>query len=428
MLDLRRIRQEPEEVKRLLALKHVDADIDGLLELDRQRRRLLTEIERLKAERNHASEEVAARKKRHEDASALIEAMRTVGETIRELEAAITPLDEDLKNRLLTIPNTPLPDVPAGAGSEDNVEVHRVGEPPVFEFDPLAHWDLGEQLGIIDFERARKITGARFSVLKGAGAGLSRALINFMLNHARQLGYQEMATPYLVNRASMIGTGQFPKFVEDVFEVVPHEYFLIPTAEVPLTNLHREEILAEGDLPLKYTAYTASFRAEAGAAGRDTRGLIRQHQFDKVELVRIVTPEQSEMALEELVRDAETVLEQLDLPYRTVLLCGGDMGFGQAKTYDIEVWMPSYHRYVEISSCSNMTDFQARRADIRYRPAGSKRTEWVHTLNGSALAVGRTLAAILENYQTRHGTVKVPTVLRPYMNGLEEIYAPRKDV
>ncbi|MDA8195047.1 MAG: serine--tRNA ligase [Thermaerobacter sp.] len=421
MLDLRRIRQEPEEIKRLLAIKRVDAPIDEILALDKRRRAVQADIERLKAERNLASEEVSVKKKRGETASHLIAAMRRVGDEIRALEAGIGPLEDELQYLLMRVPNTPSLDVPPGMDAADNVEVRRFGDPPAMAFAARAHWDLGESLGIIDFERARKISGARFSVLKGWGARLSRGLIGFMLDHAVARGYVEMATPYLVNRNSMIGTGQFPKFEDDAFAVSPHDYFLIPTAEVPLTNLHRDEILSDQDLPLRYTAYTASFRAEAGAAGRDTRGLIRQHQFDKVELVRFVRPNESEAALLAMVQDAESVLEDLGLPYRTVLLCGGDMGFGQATMYDIEVWMPSYGRYVEISSCSNMTDFQARRADIRFRPEGAKKTEFVHTLNGSALAVGRTIAALLENYQTARGTVRVAPALQPYLNGATEI-------
>ncbi|OLZ08990.1 serine--tRNA ligase [Sulfobacillus thermosulfidooxidans] len=420
MLDIRRIRQEPEVVAQLLAKKHVHVDLDIVKRLDAKKREITLEIERLKARRNQASEEVSQRKKRGEDASDLIAETRRVGEQIKELEASVAPIDQELQDFLLTVPNTPLPQVPDGESADDNVEIHKFGHVPHFSFPAKAHWDIGENLGIIDFERARKISGSRFNVLAGMGARLSRALINFMLDHARNRGYMEMATPYLVNEASMFGTGQFPKFVEDVFHVVPHDYYLIPTAEVPLTNLFRDEIIQDA-LPLKFTAYTASFRAEAGAAGRDTRGLIRQHQFDKVELVRFEEPNNSQAALEEMLRDAETVLEDLNLPYRTVMLCGGDMGFGQALTYDIEVWMPSYGKYVEISSVSNMTDFQARRANIRYRPKGAKKTELVHTLNGSALAVGRTIAAILENYQLPNGHVQVPDVLVPYLGGTEQI-------
>lgn len=421
MLDIRRIRQNPDEISQLLAKKGVAVDLGQVQKLDEDRRQILGQIEALKAERNQNSEQVSAKKKRGEDASDLIEKTRQVGDHIRELEASIAPLDEELRRFLLTVPNTPLPEVPNGGTAEDNVELHRVGTIPTFSFTPEPHWDLGEKLGILDFERARKITGARFTVFKGAGARLTRALANYMLDHARQRGYLEVVPPYLVNYDSMVGTGQFPKFIDDAFAVDDHRYYLIPTAEVPLTNLHREEILSLDELPLKYCAYTPSFRAEAGAAGRDTRGVIRQHQFDKVELVRIVSPETSAEAMDAMLRDAETLLEELGLAYRTVLLCGGDMGFGQAKTYDIEVWMPSYNRYVEISSVSNMTDFQARRADMRYRPAGSKKTEFVHTLNGSALAIGRTIAAIIENYQTSRGRVHIPQVLHPYMTDIEEI-------
>lgn len=414
MLDLRRIRQEPEVIRQLLLVKHSEAPIDKIVSLDQHRRQLLAEIEQLKAVRNQASEQVAAYKKQQLDASSLISEMRRVGDNIRDLEEAIGPLEEELQYLLLRVPNTPLPDVPLGKDAEDNVEVRRWGTVPSFPFAPKPHWELGEALDIIDFERARKITGSRFSVLKGMGAHLSRALISFMLDHATTRGYIEMAPPYLVNRTSMTGTGQFPKFEDDAFSVTPHQYFLIPTAEVPLTNLHSDEILNDKDLPIRYTAYTASFRAEAGAAGRDTRGLIRQHQFDKVELVQLVHPDESEFVLDAMVDAAESVLKDLELPYRTVLLCGGDMGFGQAKTYDIEVWMPSYERYVEISSCSNMTDFQARRANIRFKPDGAKKTEFVHTLNGSALAVGRTIAALLENFQEDGGNVRIPEKLQPY--------------
>lgn len=421
MLEIRRIRQNPKEIETLLAKKNVVIDLGQVQKLDEDRRTILAQIETLKAERNQNSEQVSMKKKRGEDATDLIEITRQVGDRIRALEASIAPLDEELRHFLLTVPNTPLPEVPNGSAAEDNVEIHRVGDIPRFSFTPEPHWDLGEKLAIFDFERARKISGARFTVFKGPGARLIRALTNYMLDHARQRGYLEVAPPYLVNYDSMVGTGQFPKFVEDAFAVDGHRYYLIPTAEVPLTNLHRDEILSPEDLPLQYCAYTPSFRAEAGAAGRDTRGLIRQHQFDKVELVRIVAPETSPDAMDAMLRDAETLLEELGLCYRTVLLCGGDMGFGQAKTYDIEVWMPSYDRYVEISSVSNMTDFQARRLDMRYRPAGSKKTEFVHTLNGSALAIGRTIAAIVENYQTSTGHVRIPEVLQSYMPGFEEI-------
>ncbi len=423
MNDIRRIRQEPEEMQRLLAKKGIEVDLGPLIALDARRREALTEMEQLKAERNRVSEEVASIKKTGGDADALILEMRGVGERIAALEADVRTMDGELEAELLAIPNPPMADVPDGESADDNVEVRLWGQVPAFDFDPKAHWDMGESLHVLDFERGRKLSGARFTVFAGLGAQLSRALINFMLDHNRARGYVEMAPPYLVNREALVGTGQFPKFEEDVFRVVPHEYYLIPTAEVPLTNLHRDEILPDADLPIRYTAYTASFRAEAGAAGRDTRGIIRQHQFDKVELVQFARPEESEAALDAMVSVAQDVLEQLELPYRTVLLCGGDMGFTQAKTYDIEVWMPSYARYVEISSVSLFGDFQARRANIRYRPQGSKKTEFVHTLNGSALAIGRTFAALLENYQQADGSVRIPAVLRPYLGGRDIIEA-----
>ncbi|MCL6563157.1 MAG: serine--tRNA ligase [Firmicutes bacterium] len=421
MLDIRRIRENPEEVKALLRRKGIEAPIDRILELDAERRRLLSQIEVGKAERNRTSAVIAERKRTGEPAEELVEAMRLLGQRIAEEEARLGPVEEELEQLLLTVPNTPLPDVPEGRGSEDNVEVYRYLEPPQQAFQPQPHWEVGERLRLLDFERAHKLSGARFTVLVGWGARLSRALINFMIEHAVERGYQEMEPPVLVNRDAMVGTGQFPKFVEDVFRVVPHEYYLIPTAEVPLTNYHRGEILDEAELPRRYVAYTPCFRSEAGAAGRDTRGLIRQHQFDKVELVQLVRPDQSEAALEQMRRDAELVLERLGLPFRTVLLCGGDMGFGQAKTYDLEVWMPSYGRYVEISSVSNMTDFQARRANIRYRARATRKTDWVHTLNGSALAVGRTIAALLENCQQEDGTIAVPDALVPYFGGISTI-------
>lgn len=417
MLDIRRVRQEPDTMALLLRKKGIVVDFGPLLARDAERRARLTDMEQLKAERNRVSQEVARIKQSGGNADALIEEMRGVGERIADYEVKIRELEEGINEELLTIPNPPSPDVPDGTSSDDNVEVKRWGVIPRFGFDPKPHWDLGEILGILDFERARKLSGARFTVFSGLGAELSRALINFMLDHNRRRGYREMAPPYLVNRESLLGTGQLPKFGEDVFRVVPHEYYLIPTAEVPLTNLHRDEILNAEDLPIRYTGYTASFRAEAGAAGRDTRGIIRQHQFDKVELVQFTEPDDSTDALMAMVGDAEDVLERLGIPYRTVLLCGGDMGFTQEKTYDIELWMPSYERYVEISSVSLFGDFQARRANIRYRPANAKKTEFVHTLNGSALAVGRTFAAILENFQQADGSVAIPPVLQPYMDG-----------
>lgn len=421
MIDMKRIRQDPEIVQTLLRKKGVDVDFTSLIEWDATRRRLLGEVEVLKAERNRVSAEVARLKKAGQDAESLIGEMRLVGERIAEIESELRRWEETIQTELLNIPNPPAPDVPDGETSAENREVRRWGFVPKFAFTPKPHWDLGEALGILDFERARKLSGARFTVFTGLGAQLSRALINFMLDHNRARNYVEISPPYLVNRESLVGTGQFPKFSEDVFRVVPHEYYLIPTAEVPLTNLHREEILDEEALPIRYTGYTASFRAEAGAAGRDTRGIIRQHQFDKVELVQFVKPEDSAQALEEMVRDAEDVLQQLGLAYRTVLLCGGDMGFTQEKTYDIEVWMPSYESYVEISSCSLMGDFQARRANIRYRPKNAKKTEFVHTLNGSALAIGRTFAALLENFQQPDGSIAIPPALQPYFGGRTQI-------
>lgn len=420
MLDVRRIRETPEEVKALLAIKGGDYAIDQILDVDRERRRILVELENLKALRNRVSQEIADLKRQSLGAELKILEMRSVGENIQALEQQLTAADTQLAELLWATPNTPLPRVPTGKGAEDNVCVYVFGQPTAFSFDPMPHWELGERLDIFDFERAHKITGARFTVLKGMGAKLSRALTNFMLDHAQARGYVEVLPPFLANRDSLIGTGQFPKFQEDVFRIEPHGLFLIPTAEVPLTNLHRGEILEESELPKRYVAASSCFRAEAGAAGRDTRGLIRQHQFEKVELVQVVRPQDSEETLEAMRRDAETVLEDLELPFRTVLLCGEDMGFSQAMTYDIEVWLPSYGRYVEISSVSSMTDYQARRSEIRYRPQGSRKTELTHTLNGSALAVGRTIAAIVENGQTEAGRVRLPGRLQPYL-GVAEI-------
>jgi seryl-tRNA synthetase len=417
MMDIKRIRQSPDEVRRLLAKKGVQVDLTALLAQDAQRRQLLTELETLQAERNRVSGEVARIKKAGGDADPLIQTTRGVAEQIQRLEAAVRSLDEAVREAMLNLPNPPAAEVPDGLTAEDNQEVKRWGEPPHFDFAAKPHWEVGEALGILDFERARKLSGARFTVLSGQGATMARALINFMLSHNTRRGYKEISPPYLVTREALVGTGQLPKFADDVFRVEPHEYYLIPTAEVPLTNMHRDEILSESELPIRYTGYTASFRAEAGAAGRDTRGLIRQHQFDKVELVQFTRPQDSAEALSNMVGDAEAVLEELGLPYRTVLLCGGEMGFTQEKTYDLEVWMPSYDRYVEISSVSLIGDFQARRANIRFRPQDSKKTEYVHTLNGSALAVGRTLAAILENFQQPDGRVVIPAVLRPYLDG-----------
>jgi seryl-tRNA synthetase len=417
MLDIRLIRQDPEAVKAGHRRKGVEAPVDEVLALDEERRRLLADLERLKGERNRASAEVAARKKAGEPADALIAATRTLGEDIAGLESRLRPVEEALRERLLELPNVPHASVPDGAGEADNPEVARWEVPRTDAV--LPHWDVGEALDVLDFERAHKLAGSRFTVLKGFAAQLSRALINFMLNEATARGYREVAPPYLVLADALYGTGQFPKFRDDVFHVEPHDLYLIPTAEVPLTNLRAREILGADELPLNYCAYTASFRSEAGAAGRDTRGLIRQHQFDKVELVKLVAPEAGLRELEHMRADAAHILEALGLPYRVVEHCAGDLGFGHHKAYDLDVWMPSYGRYVEISSVSWMGDFQARRAGIRYRPddAPGRATEFVHTLNGSALAVGRTVAAILENFQEAGPRIVIPEVLRPAFGG-----------
>jgi seryl-tRNA synthetase len=347
--------------------------------------------------------------------------MREVSEKIKEMDDRVRVLDEEITNILMTIPNTPSDDIPDGKTGEDNVEIRKIGEPTKFEYEPKAHWDIGVDLNILDFETAGKVTGARFTFYRGLGARLERALINLMLDTHNESGYTEIFPPFMVHRRSMMGTGQLPKFEEDAFKVQNTEYFLVPTAEVPVTNMYREQILSGSILPIKHTAYTACFRAEAGSAGRDTRGLIRQHQFNKVELVKFVNPENSYEELETLTADAEGILKLLKLPYRVISLCAGDLGFSSAKTYDIEVWMPSYGRYVEISSCSNFEDFQSRRADIKFRPDPKEKPRFIHTLNGSALAVGRTVAAILENFQQGDGSVVIPEVLRPYMGGVDRI-------
>jgi seryl-tRNA synthetase len=392
--------------------------------LDRERRAALREAETLRARRNTASDDIARLKKEGRDARALIDEMRQAGERIKDLDARAAAADEALQRLLLTLPNIPDRSVPVGASSDDNVEVRRRGEPPRFDFEPRPHWDLGTALGVLDFERAARITGARFAVYVGAGARLERALINFMLDlHTREHGYTEVLPPFMVNEKAMTGTGNLPKFAADLFRVEEVGYYLIPTAEVPLTNLHREEILDGGRLPISYTAFTPCFRSEAGSYGKDVKGLIRQHQFNKVELVKLTRPEDSFEALERLTEDAESVLARLGLPYRVVTLCTADMGFASAKTYDIEVWLPSFGAYREISSCSNCTDFQARRAGIRFRRGPSGRTELVHTLNGSGLAVGRTLVAILENFQRADGGVVIPEALRPYF-GADSIEPP----
>ena len=423
MFDARYVRQNPDIIRTALENRGATADLDEFLRLDEDRRNLLFEVERLKSLRNQESEEIARKKKAGKPADEIIARMKEVSQNIKDMDEKISKIEADLREILLTIPNIPDDSVPVGKTDADNVEVRRWGEPTKFDFDPKPHWDIGEDLDILDFERAGKITGSRFAVYKGAGARLERALINFMLDlHTEKHGYREILPPFIVNRDSMTGTGQLPKFEEDAFKLFNNnDYFLIPTAEVPVTNLHRDEILSKEDLPICYVAYSGCFRAEAGSAGRDTRGLIRQHQFNKVELVKFADVESSMEELEKLTANAEKVLKLLELPYRVVVLCTGDLGFSSAKTYDIEVWMPSYNRYVEISSCSNFKDFQARRAKIQYRPEKGARPMYVHTLNGSGLAIGRTTAAILENYQQADGSVVIPEVLREYMGDIDTI-------
>jgi seryl-tRNA synthetase len=421
MLDIRAIRSNPEEIKRKLARRGEEFRIDDILKLDEERRNVIFEVEDLKSKKNKVSEEVAKLKKAKQDAEAMVLEMREVSEKIKEMDDRVRVLDEEITNILMTIPNTPSDDIPDGKTGEDNVEIRKIGEPTKFEYEPKAHWDIGVDLNILDFETAGKVTGARFTFYRGLGARLERALINLMLDTHNESGYTEIFPPFMVHRRSMMGTGQLPKFEEDAFKVQNTEYFLVPTAEVPVTNMYREQILSGSILPIKHTAYTACFRAEAGSAGRDTRGLIRQHQFNKVELVKFVNPENSYEELETLTADAEGILKLLKLPYRVISLCAGDLGFSSAKTYDIEVWMPSYGRYVEISSCSNFEDFQSRRADIKFRPDPKEKPRFIHTLNGSALAVGRTVAAILENFQQGDGSVVIPEVLRPYMGGVDII-------
>ena len=417
MLDIKRIRKNPEAlVAAMKARRNKGADVSGLPELDEKRRSLIVEVEALKAKRNEDSAKVPQLKKQGLDASELLAEMKLVADKIKELDAELSEIDAQLDEMLMKIPNIPHESVPDGADDRDNAEIRRYGKPTEFSFEPMAHWDIGEALGILDFANAGKITGARFTVYRGLGARLERAIISYFLDCHTLNGYTEILPPYMVNRASMTGTGQLPKFEEDAFKVAGTDYFLIPTAEVPVTNLHRGDILDGNDLPIKYCAYSACFRSEAGSAGRDTRGLIRQHQFNKVELVKFVKPEDSYDELEKLTNDAERVLQGLGLPYRVVCLSTGDLGFSSAKTYDIEVWMPSYGRYVEISSCSNFEDFQARRAQIRFRREKNGKPELVHTLNGSGVAIGRTVAAILENYQQPDGSVIVPDALVPYMH------------
>ncbi len=426
MLDLRFVRENADAVKAGLARRGVHLDLTEFLALDAKRRAAQQEIEILRRRRNDVSEEIGRLKKAGKPAEDKVAEMRAVGDTITALENSTREVEDAQRNILLTIPNLPHVSVPDGKDENDNVEIRRWspqgGEPPKFSFEPKPHWDIAEFLDIIDFDRAAKITGARFALYKGLGARLERALINFMLDlHTSEHGYLEVLPPFMVNKASMIATGQLPKFEEELFRVENGAYYLIPTAEVPVTNIHQDEILPEENLPVLYTAYTPCFRREAGSYGKDTRGLIRQHQFNKVELVKFVRPDDSYEELEKLTRNAEEVLKRLGLAYRVIVLCTGDMGFSSAKTYDIEVWLPAQNKYREISSCSNFEDFQARRGNIRYKPKGSKKTELVHTLNGSGLAVGRTVVAILENFQQPDGSVIIPGALRPYMGGTERI-------
>jgi seryl-tRNA synthetase len=422
MLDIKFVRDNFAKVEKILGDRGADADLARLKEIDTRRLALLQDVESLRQQRNTASDQIAVKKKAGEDAGEMMAQMREVSAAIKEKDKSLGQLDADIREILLGIPNIPHESVPVGKDETDNIEIRQVGTPPDFGFEPQAHWDLGEKLGILDFERASKLAGARFSLCLGAGARLERALINFMLDiHTSESGYREVLPPFMVNRTAMTSTGQLPKFEEDLFKIEGSDHFLIPTAEVPVTNIHQGEILDEEALPLYYTAFTPCFRSEAGSYGKDTRGLIRLHQFNKVELVKFVAPETSYEELEALTANAESILARLGLPYRVITLCTGDLGFSAAKTYDIEVWMPSQGVYREISSCSNFEDFQARRGNIRYRQKGKKGTIFVHTLNGSGLAVGRTVAAILENYQQADGTIVVPEALRPYMGGLERI-------
>ncbi|MEN2467107.1 serine--tRNA ligase [Ornithinibacillus sp. JPR2-1] len=423
MLDMKYLRNNFEEVKGKLQHRGEDlSELDRFGELDERRRELITKTEALKAQRNEVTKQISQLKKEKKDADEAIKEMRQVGDQIKEYDDELREIEETLQTIMLSIPNIPHESVPVGESEDDNIEARKWGEVPAFQFEAQPHWDIATNLDILDFERAGKVTGSRFVFYKGLGARLERALWSFMMDlHADEHGYVEMLPPTIVNRSSMTGTGQLPKFEEDAFKLEGWDYFMVPTAEVPVTNYHREEILRVEDLPTKYVAFSGSFRSEAGSAGRDTRGLIRQHQFNKVELVQFVKPEDSYEALEELTGHAEKVLKLLQLPYRVMSMCTGDLGFTAAKKYDLEVWIPSQDTYREISSCSNFEDFQARRAGIRFRREANGKPEFVHTLNGSGLAIGRTIAAILENYQQEDGSVKVPEVLVPYMGGVEFI-------
>ena len=426
MLDIRRVRDNFEEVKKILLTRNEDlGNLDEFEELDSKRRELIAKTEVLKAERNKVSEQISIMKRNKENADETIARMREVGEEIKQLDHALREVEEKFEYMMMRLPNIPHESVPVGETEDDNVEVLKWGELPTFDFEAKPHWDLATDLQIVDFERAAKVTGSRFVFYRGLGARLERALMSFMMDlHAEEHGYEEMLPPVIVNRDSLTGTGQLPKFEEDVFKLVDTDYFMIPTAEVPVTNFFRDEIVDGDILPKGFAAYSACFRSEAGSAGRDTRGLIRQHQFNKVELVRFVKPEESYDELEKLTGHAEKVLQLLGLPYRKLLMCTADLGFTAAKKYDLEVWMPTQDMYREISSCSNFEDFQARRANIRFRREAGAKPEYVHTLNGSGLAIGRTVAAILENYQQADGSVIIPEVLRPYMGG-KEVIAPK---
>lgn len=429
MLDIKVIRENADRVKAAMKSRNMDADqvIESILQIDVDRRRVTGETEALKAQQNADTKQIPILKKEGKDTTELMTQLKQLSDQIKEKDAQLSELEEKQRDLLLTLPNIPAADVPLGKDDTENKELRRWHEPTQFDFEPKAHWDLGKELGILDPETAAKVTGARFHFYKGLGARLERAIINFFLNTHIENGYTEVFPPFMVNRASMTGTGQLPKFEMDAYRVInkdtAEDYFLIPTAEVPVTNMHRSEILEGAGLPIKYCAYSACFRAEAGSAGRDTRGLIRQHQFNKVELVKFADPANSYEELESLTNDAERVLQLLGLPYRVVCLSTGDLGFSSAKTYDIEVWMPSYNRYVEISSCSNFEDFQARRAQIRFKATQRDKAQLVHTLNGSGVAVGRTVAAILENYQNADGSITIPEVLRPFM-GVDVIKCP----
>jgi seryl-tRNA synthetase len=426
VLDLRFVRENIELLKEKLGLRGADLDLSPFIQLEQERRELIQKVEVLRSERNQVSDEISRIKQKKGDAKDLITRMRGVSERIKQLEDDLKEKEEWVQAFLLVIPNIPHESVPIGKSDADNKEIRKWGEPPAFAFEPKAHWDIGEDLDILDFKTGAKITGARFTLYKDLGARLERALINFMLDlHTNEHGYREMLPPFMVNREAMIGTGQLPKFADDLFKIEGLDYFLIPTAEVPVTNIHREETLEEGNLPIYYCAYTPCFRKEAGSYGKDTRGIIRQHQFNKVELVKFTTPESSYDELEKLLADAEEVLRRLNIHYRVVSLCTADLGFAASKTYDIEVWLPGQETYKEISSCSNFEAFQARRASIRFRREGKKGTELVHTLNGSGLAVGRTVVAILENFQQKDGSVVIPKPLRPYMGGVDRIEKKR---